>query len=238
MASQDRFSTTRWSMVLAARVKDEPGSAEALALLCETYWFPLYFFVRRRGHGPDEALDLTQGYFLRLMERRYLDDVRPEAGKFRSFLLASVKHYLANERRDAAALKRGGDRPPLSLDVDEAEGRYRLEPADDRTPETAYERQWALTITRLAHERLRREMSEAGKREQHRLLVPFMSGDDPGRSYADVAAELETSEAAVRMAVTRLRRRFGRILREEIAPTVEDEAEIDDEVRHLLSVVR
>jgi RNA polymerase sigma-70 factor (ECF subfamily) len=225
-------------VVLTARAKGEPGSEEALAWLCETYWYPLYFFVRRRGYAFDEALDLTQGYFLRLMERDYLRDVRPEVGKFRSFLLASLKHYLANEKREAAALKRGGDHRLISLDADAAEHRYRLEPPDERTPEQAYERRWALTVIQRAHRRLEAELGESERRDQFRLLVGYLSGGDPKRSYREVAGELGATEAAVKMAVSRLRRRFGRILREEIAQTVVDDTEIDDEVRYLLTVVR
>lgn len=237
MTREGRFRTTKWSVVRAARARDEPGSADALARLCEVYWYPLYFFVRRLGHGVDEARDLTQGYFLRLMERNYLDDVRPEAGKFRSFLLASMKHYLANVRREAAALKRGGPAPPISLDLDAAEARYRHEPADERTPDKAYERRWALAVIERANTRLREEFEAAGKPDQHRLLAGYLSGDERQRPYSQAARELETSEAAVKMAVSRMRRRYGRILREEIAATVGDPAEVDAEVRYLLSIV-
>lgn len=237
MSGPGRFQTTKWSVVRSARARDEPGSAEALARLCEAYWYPLYFFVRRTGRGADEARDLTQGYFLRMLERNYLDDVRPEAGKFRSFLLASMKHYLANVKREATALKRGGDAPLLSLDLDTAEDRYRHEPADERTPDKAYERQWALAIIERSKERLREELEAAGKQDQHRLLVGYLSGDEQQRPYREVAEELETTEAAVKMAVSRMRRHFGRTLREEIAATVNDPSEVDAEVRHLLSIV-
>jgi RNA polymerase sigma-70 factor (ECF subfamily) len=232
-----RFRTTRWSMVLSARAKNEPGSAEALSGLCEAYWYPLYSFARRSGRSADDARDLTQGYFLRLMERDYLDDVRQERGKFRSFLLASMKHYMANEHRDATAQKRGGGEQPLSLDFDAAETRYRNEPADDRTPEKAYERQWALALVARARERMRVEFDDAGKGRQYRLLARYLSGEGD-RPYKDVAVELETTEAAVKMAISRMRRHFGKVLRELIAETVGPDEEVDAEVRHLLSIVR
>ncbi len=232
-----RFHTTKWSMILSARARGEPGSAEALARLCEAYWFPLYAFARRMGRSPDDARDLTQGYFLQLLERDWLDDVRKEAGKFRSFLLASMKHYMANVRRDAAAAKRGGGVEPLSLDFEAAEHRYRSEPADDRTPDKAYERQWAFAVIEQAHARLRAQFEESGQLERHAVLAPYLSGDG-GLSYREAAERLGTTEAAVKMTVSRMRKRFGMILRELIAETVERSEEIDDEVRHLLSIVR
>ena len=225
-------------MVLSAQAKGEPGSDEALARLCEAYWYPLYFYCRRQGHAPEDALDLTQGYFLRLMERDYLASVRPEAGRFRSFLLASLKHYLANERREARALKRGGGRALISLDGETAEDRYRHEPPDERTPDKAYERRWALTVLEHAHRRLEEELSGPEQREQYRVLSAYLSGDGGKRPYREAAEELGSTEAAIRMAVSRLRRRFGNILREEIAQTVHDDSELEQEVRFLLSAVR
>lgn len=237
MAGERRFRTTRWSLILAARAGGEPGSEEALARLCETYWHPVYSFVRRSGYPPDDAMDLTQGYFLRLIEKGTLGEVRPEAGRFRSFVLASLKHFLANARRDAAALKRGGGQAPVSLDAADVESRYTLEPADARTPETAYERQWALALIDRAHASLRAELEEAGRRDHYAQLSGYLTGDDPARPYREVAAALGMSEPAVKMAVSRLRRRFGRLLRREIALTVDDESEVEDEVRHLLRSV-
>jgi RNA polymerase sigma-70 factor (ECF subfamily) len=238
MAKEGRFDTTRWSVVLAAQARGEPGSREALAYLCEAYWYPLYFFVRRSGHGPDQALDLTQEFFLRLVERNWLESVRPEAGRFRSFLLATMKHFLANEARREGRLKRGGDRVVVSLDGEAAEGRYRLEPQGDESPEREYERRWALAVLDRARARLASEMAGDGKERQHGLLEPYLSGEEGERPYRETAALLETSEASVKMAVMRLRRRFGRLVREEIARTVGDDAEVGEEVRHLLTVVR
>lgn len=237
MAHDGRFHTTHWSMILSARDDGAEDTAAALGDLCQTYWYPAYFFVRRQGHDADEALDLTQGYFLRMMERNYLDDVQPEAGKFRSFLLASLKHFLANERREAAALKRGGAIEWVPLDATGSEGRYHLEPPDPRTPEQAYERRWAQAVLERARELLGEELEGAGKAREFQLLAPHLSGDETSRSYSEIADELGTSPAAVKMAVSRLRRAFGRVLREEIGRTVAEE-QIDDEVRHLLAVVR
>lgn len=234
--SRGKFHTTRWTLILSARGERDEDARAALAELCETYWYPAYYFVRRMGHGPDEALDLTQGYFLRMLEDGFLDDVRPDAGKFRSFLLASLKHFMANQRRDAAAIKRGGETTLLSLDAELAERRYANEPPDDRTPEQAYERRWALAVLERVERRLAAELEAAGKSEHHRVLVPYVTGRGKARPYARVAEELDTTEAAVKVAVSRLRRRFGRLLREEIGETVA-EPEIDDELRHLLAAV-
>jgi RNA polymerase sigma factor (sigma-70 family) len=235
--SQGSFRTTRWTVIRAARAKNEPDSAAALAALCEAYWYPLYFFVRRLGHNAEDARDLTQGYFLRLMERDYLDTVREEAGKFRSFLLASMKHYLANVKRDAAALKRGGGQAPISLDVDVAENRYRLEPVDDATPEKAYERRWALAVIDRARESLRGEFESVSKGRQFQLLSGHLSGSGDGKSYREIAEELETTEAAVKMSVSRMRRQFGHALRDQIADTVDSTEDVDAEVKYLLTIL-
>lgn len=243
MAPSGDFRTTRWTVIHAARAKDEPGSAEALAALCEAYWYPVYVFVRRMGHGPDDAGDLTQAYFLKLLEKDFLESVRPEAGKFRSFLLASVKNFLANARRDAAALKRGGGQLPLSLDLDDAESRYLLEPADEETPERAYERRWALAVLERARARLRAEYAAAEKGRLFDLLAAHLAGGDAGagagepRPHREIAEELGTTEAAIKMSVSRMRRQYGKTLRAEIADTIEDPAEVDDEVRYLLTII-
>jgi len=238
MGRDDQFTTTRWSRVLAARERSDPGSREALAGLCEAYWYPLYAFVRRQGYDADKASDLTQGYFAALMEKDYLDDVRPERGKFRSFLLASLKHHVSHERERERAAKRGGPAPPISLDREIAERRYRDEPRDDATPETLYERRWAWTVIDRAQARLRLEMQLAGKGERFEHLAGFVFGGGSDRSYRDVAAESGISEAAIAMAVRRLRQRLGDLMRQEIADTVGDPRDVDEEIRHLLTVVR
>ena len=235
--SQGSFHTTRWTVIRAARNKSEPGSTEALAALCEAYWYPLYFFVRRLGNDADDARDLTQGYFLNLMERNYLDTVREDAGKFRSFLLASMKHYLANVKRDAAALKRGGGEVPISLDADDAESRYRLEPVDEVTPERAYEKRWALAVIERAKKNLQGDFEGAGKGRHFTLLAGHLSGCGDAKPYKEIARELETTEAAVKMSVSRMRRQFGRALRDQIADTVDSTEDVDAEVKYLLTIV-
>ena len=232
------FQTTNWSIILAAGQRPTSDSREALEVLCKTYWYPLYAYVRRRGHGVEEAEDLTQGFFARLLEKNYLKEVRRERGKFRSFLLASLKHYLANEWDRAQAKKRGGGQTPFSLDREVAEERYRLEPRSDLTPENVYERQWAVTILEETLARIREEFIRAGKAKHFGLLEPFLTGEDEAGSYRQVAAELGTSEGAVKVTVHRLRRRFGQVLRIEIAKTVASPDQIDEEIEHLFATIR
>lgn len=232
-----RFQTTHWSLVLAARNATGVESRNALEALCRAYWFPLYAFIRRRGYEADAARDLTQGYFARLIERRFLDDVRPNLGRFRSFLLASVKHFLSNELDRERARKRAPESPLLSLDARDAEGRYRLEPADQLTPEALFERKWALTVLERASDRLREESGEGERARRFEALRLQLSGDG-GPTYREIAETLGISEDAVKVAVHRLRRRFGELLRQEIADTVRGSGEVDDEVRYLLGVLQ
>jgi RNA polymerase sigma factor (sigma-70 family) len=186
----------------------------------------------------DVALDLTQDYFATLLEKRFLDDVEPERGRFRSFLLASLKHHVEHVRDRECALKRGGGRPAISLDTAEAEQRYRMEPVEATTPEDVYERCWAATVVRQARERLRGEMEAAGKGTTYRQLEELVTFGREARSQREIGTELGISEAAVGMALQRLRRRLGRILRDQVAGTVDDPEAIDGELRHLLSVLR
>lgn len=238
MDSDSRFHTTRWSRVLSARDARDPEARLALGELCEAYWQPLYAFLRRSGHAADAALDLTQDYFATLLDKRFLDDVDPRRGRFRSFLLASLKHHVAHVRDRERAAKRGGGRPVLSLDTAEAEERYLLEPVEATTPEGVYERRWATTVIGRARERLRDEMDAAGKGVTYRALEGLVTFGTDARSQREIGAELGMSEAAVGMALLRLRRRLGRILREQVAETVDDPAAVDGELRHLLEVVR
>lgn len=231
------FETTKWSVVLRARAIDEPGSPEALGALCQAYWFPLYAFARRQGHGPDDAADLVQAYFARFLEKKFLLGVRPEAGRFRSFLLVSMRHFLANEWDRARAKKRGGDIDLVALEPAEAEARYAREPSHDLTPERVYERRWALTVIERVHATLRAEFAAAGKLEVLRQLESFLTGAQPQPAYRALGERLSMSEGAVKVAVHRLRRRFGERLREEIADTVVEPAEVDDEIRHLLAAL-
>jgi RNA polymerase sigma factor (sigma-70 family) len=238
MDSDSRFHTTRWSRVLSARDASSPDAGRALAELCEAYWHPLYAFLRRSGYDADLALDLTQDYFATLLEKRFLDDVDPERGRFRSFLLATLKHHVTHVHDRERAAKRGGGRTVLSLDTAEAEQRYRMEPVEATTPENVYERCWADTVVRRARERLRDEMEAAGKGATYHALEELVTFGTAARSQREIGAELGISEAAVGMALQRLRRRLGRILREQVAETVDDPEAIDGELRHLLQVLR
>lgn len=229
-----RFQTTRWSLVLTARDDARVDSEQALAELCQGYWQPLYAYVRRQGYGVEEARDLTQGYFLRLLEKRFLDDVEPEAGRFRAFLLVSLKHFLSSERERERALKRGGGKSTISLDAEAAERRYRLEPVDHLTPEKVFERRWAQTVVDRALARLRELFEIDGKLREFELLRPHLIGDAARGSYREMADELNMSEGTVRVTVYRVRRRYGSLLREEVAQTVADPQEVDRELRDLL----
>ncbi len=233
----NRFDTTRWSMVLAARDGSDETARRALSSLCEAYWVPIYAYVRRRGHGPDDAADLTQGYFALLLEKNFLADVRPELGRFRSFLLKSVQHFLSNERDRATALKRGGARPSFSLSSVDSEGHLAFEPRDDQTPEVVFERQWALTLLERAMARLTRDATEKGRAPQFEVLKEFLTEAGPQRSYRDVAAQLKSNEVAVKVAVHRLRRRYGEALRAEILETVTAPGDVDGELRHLFAAL-
>lgn len=237
--AHDRFLTTQWSVVLAAGDASSKDSAEALATLCELYWYPLYAFVRRRGHDPDAAQDLTQAFFARVIEKAYLRDATPTRGRFRSFLLGSLKHFLANEWDHARALKRGGGAVVLPLDVELGQGetRYRLEPADEETPERLFERQWAMALLGRVLARLLEEAEAAGKSAQLDVLKPLLTGEPIDETYAQLGAQLGMSEGAVKVAVHRLRRRMRVLLQEEIARTVEDPRDVEDEIHHLFEVL-
>ncbi len=230
-----RFQTTHWSLVLAAAHDNTREGREALTSLCEAYWYPLYAFIRRQGYDEDAARDLIQAYFLRLFEKNYLRDVKPQSGRFRSFLLVSLKHFLSDERDKARAGKRNPGRAPISLDVATAEKRYATALVDEMTPERAFEKRWAMTVLERVLSRLREQSSQAGKSQQFERLKGYLIGEEPASPYREAAAELGTSEGAVKVSVHRLRRRFGEILREEIAETVAGPDQIEDELRHLLT---
>jgi RNA polymerase sigma-70 factor (ECF subfamily) len=233
-----RFATTHWSQVLAAGRGGSPGSRQALEALCEAYWYPLYAFVRRSGHPPEDARDLTQAFFARLLEKDYLQAADPERGRFRSFLLAAFKHFLSQERDRATAQKRGGGRPVLSLDFAAGEDRYRLEPAHHLTPERVYERRWALMLLDRVLQHLREEFTRSGKAELFDRLGVFLTGEDGVPAYRQVAQECGLSEGAVKVAVHRLRRRFRDALLAEIAQTVADPADAGAELRGLFDALR
>ena len=235
-AGHRRFATTRWSLILAARDPKSSEAASALSSLCEIYWFPVYAFVRRTGASVDDARDLTQAFFTRVLEKGAFKDARQERGRFRAFLLTSVRHFLANERDAARAQKRGGGLTHLPLEFDDGERRYQLEPADGLTPEHVYERRWALTVLDAALARVSEKHDDPDRRRVFTTLRPLLTGRDAD-SYATTAAELDMTEGAVRVAVHRLRRQFAASLREVIGETVDTPGDVDAELQHLLAVV-
>ena len=232
------FTTTHWSVVLAAQGRS-PAADEALEKLCRTYWWPLYGFVRREGYGPEEAQDLTQGFFALLLERRDLDAVRREKGRLRSYLLVSLKNFLAKAKRRELTVKRGEGRALVPLDELLARERAHLEPTDNLTADRIYERRWALTLLEQVLTRLDSEYQSAGNAKLFDRLQEFLS-DEPGcrRSQADVAAELGMTENAVKQAFHRLRQRYRQLLRDEIAQTVAVPGDVEDELRHFISVLQ
>lgn len=236
-AQREWFTTTHWSVVLSARDQDSPQAAAALERLCRTYWYPLYAYVRRQGHDEPSAKDLTQEFFVRLLHKNRLDHVQRAKGRFRSFLLASLKHFLADEWDKARAQKRGGGQTLLSLDDDTAEECYRLEPADPMTADKLFEHRWALTLLDQAKNRLKEEYAQAGKVDLYERLRVFEAADPGAPTYAEVAAEFGLTESAVKSAAHRLRERYGELVREEVAHTVDSSAEVDEELRHLIAVL-
>ncbi len=229
-----QFGQTHWSVVLAAANKKDFALAEqSLEKLCRVYWLPLYTYIRRQGESPHDAQDLTQEFFARLLEKNSLDSVDQMKGRFRSFLLASLKHFLSNQRDRARAQKRGGGQSPLSLDFSDAETGIGFQPADEQTPEKAFEKRWALSLLEQSLARLRNEYSEKGRQELYEHLKPTLTEDRGSVAYAELAARLRMSEASVKMAVHRLRQRYREVLRAEIAETVAGESEVEDELREV-----
>jgi DNA-directed RNA polymerase specialized sigma24 family protein len=232
------FQTTHWSLVLAAVQSDSPAAAQALAKLCRIYWYPVYAFIRRRGFDPDQAKDYTQELFASLIEKRSLKVADRQRGRFRSFLLACAQHFLSHEQARERALKRGGEFAFISLDEAGAENRYAAEPADPMTPEKLFDRRWAVTLLDRALDQLRAEYAAEGKAEQFEALQVFLSGAKSGSSsYAEAGARFQWSYAATRQAVHRLRRRFGELLRAQVAETVASSAEFEEELQHLKIVL-
>ena len=236
-ARTSRFDTTRWSLVQAAGAEVSSEARAALATLCERYWTPLYWFARRQGHGADDAQDVTQAFLTRFIDKHDVRAARRERGRFRSFLLASFKHFILNDIQSRRAVKRGGSRTPLSLEFETAERTYVREPPDTRTPETIFDRRWALTVLDRVVQRLRREAMESGKREEFDRLKPSLLGESAPGGYEAWGRELGLSEGAVRVAVHRLRRRYQRALRDEIAQTVSTSDEVEEEIRYLLGAL-
>ena len=236
---RDQFPSTQWSLVLIAGEGFSQKSQDALAELCRAYWYPLYTFVRRQGHDPDEAQDLTQAFFTRLLEKKYLRDCDRDRGRFRSFLLASLKHFLSNERDRARAQKRGGAAPAFSLDsvIEDGERRYSVEPRSQLTPEKMFERQWALAVIDRVIFRLQDEFTKSRKSAQFERIRPFLTGTEDEIPYRALAIELGMTEGALKVAIHRLRRRFREILRDEISHTVVDADEVQEEIRYLISAL-
>jgi RNA polymerase sigma-70 factor (ECF subfamily) len=231
----DLFAPTRWTIVLAAGRERTAQSNAALAELCRTYWYPLYVYVRRHSHTKEDAEDLTQAFFERVLGKNYFAGLDRERGKFRAFLLAALKHFLANEREKARSQKRGGGDVPLTLDWQEADTRYRIEPADRLSPDMLFDRAWVLTLLERVIARLRGELVAAGKTELFAQLKPFLELDSSAVSYAEAAAALQMNEAAVRVTVHRLRRRYRELLRAELTQTLADPQQFDEELRSLFA---
>jgi RNA polymerase sigma factor (sigma-70 family) len=231
------FQTTHWSLVLRAGHREDRDADAALAALCERYWYPLYAYVRRHVADTHEAQDLTQEFFARLLEKQYLAVADPQRGRFRCFLLASLKHFLANEWNRAHAQKRGGGVRRLSLDLECGESRLRLEPWHELTPERLFERQWVLTLLDLVMRRLQEEVRASGKAAQFERLKDVLTGDRERLPYATLATEMGVSEEAARQAANRLRKRYRELLRAEVAQTLPEPADVDDEIRNLFEVL-
>ncbi len=231
------FTTTHWSVVLAAGESGSPQAAQALETLCGTYWYPLYAYARRRGHGHEDAQDLIQAFLLQLLERKSFARVDRGKGRFRSFLLAGLNYFLADAHDYVSAQKRGGGQPPLSLDAQTAEQRYRLEAADDLSPDKLFERQWALALLDQVLARLEKEFCETGKAGLFQQLRVFLVAGQGEHTYDQVATELGLTGEAVKKGVQRMRHRYYALFREAIAQTVSDPSEVADEMRYLCAVM-
>lgn len=234
---QDVFATTHWSVVQLAARNDTTQAQRALSELCSAYWYPLYVYVRRQGSTPHDAQDLTQEFFARFLAGNYLAEVAPEKGKFRAFLLACLKHFLANNRERARAAKRGGGQHPILFDEAHAEERYRLQPANDPSPDKSYDRGWAMTVLDSVLAKMRTEFARDGREAMFDELKPCLAGSCQSRSYAEIARGLGMSEGAVKVAVHRFRHHFRELLRSEIANTVSNATGVDEEIRYLFSVL-
>src|ERR1700683_1510000 len=230
------FPPTRWSLVIAAADPQRKEARSALVSLCEGYWYPLYAYVRRRGYPPDQAQDLTQEFFIRVIEGRYLDRADPEKGRFRSSLLRSLKFFVADEEDRKRAHKRGGGGIVVPLEFSSGEERYQREPAHDETPERVFERRWALSVIDRVVENLRQEFLQHGRPEHFERLKTFLLGQSDA-PYAALASEMNTSEGALKVAIHRLRKRYRELFRQEIADTVADPAEVESELRFLAAVL-
>jgi RNA polymerase sigma-70 factor (ECF subfamily) len=231
------FATTHWSVVLDAGANETPRARAALTSLCRAYWYPLYAYVRRRGYTAPDAQDLTQEFFARLLQQNWLQQADRQRGKFRTFLLTALSHFLANEWDKAKAQKRGGTVQFVPLQLDDAETKYGMEPTDPKTPEQCYERRWAVTLLEQVLSRLQEEHRVEEKMPLFEALKPCLAGDKDAQPYKSLAATLGISEGAVKVAVHRMRQRYRQLLREEIANTVASPAEVEEEMQHLFAVL-
>ncbi len=231
------FPRTHWTVVLTAGQQDSPQSQAALEVLCRAYWYPLYAFVRHRGHTREDAQDLVQGFFARLLKNHSLGTVEPEYGRFRSFLLAALRNYLANEWDKEKALKRGGGAHAIPLDEVLAESQFAREPVDELTPEKLYDRSWALTVLEQVRRRLREDYRARDKGARFELLEKFLPGEESDLTCAELGAQLGLSEGTIKAEIHRLRRRYRALLRDEIAQTVARPDEVNEEIHYLLAVL-
>jgi RNA polymerase sigma-70 factor (ECF subfamily) len=235
LPGRSQFPTTRWTMVVAAGNPDRKESRSALVSLCENYWYPLYAYLRRRGYPAEQAQDLTQEFFIRLLQGRYLNRADPEKGRFRSFILTSLKFFVADEGDRQRAHKRGGG-TVVPLEFSSGEERYQREPAHDETPERIFERRWALSVLDRVVERLRDEFMQHGRPEHFERLKVFLLGQSDA-PYAALARDMNTSEGALKVAIHRLRKRYRELFRQEIADTVADPGDVESELRYLAAVL-
>jgi len=235
--SDARFATTHWTVVLAAGSPDSSRYREALETLCRTYWFPLYAYLRRHGNDQHDAAEYTQAFFAKILEKQSLNTIKPPPGKFRSFLLTALKRFVADERQRAHAQKRGGSQGILSLSISAAENRYTVQPVDRLSPERLFERSWALAVLDRVMDRLQSEMTFAEKRPFFDRAKAHLCGTADVLPYREIAAELNMTEGAVKVAVHRMRGRYREILREEIARTVGHPDDIDEEIRGLFAAL-
>jgi RNA polymerase sigma factor (sigma-70 family) len=236
-AAAGQFTTTHWSVVIAAGERATASSDAALSELCRTYWYPLYAFIRRQGYSPHDGQDLTQAFFARLLEKNYVAKADPERGRFRTYLLAALTHFLADEWDKTRRLKRGGGREIISFDGASAEERYRLEPVDQLDAAKLYERRWVTTLFEKVLARLEEEFRDSGKGELFDRLKSSLLSEKTGLSYTELGAPLGMKEDAVKQAVHRMRRRYRELFREEIAQTVAGPGEVEDELKHLFAVL-
>lgn len=232
-SAQDIFATTRWTVVLAAGAGGAPGADRALEELCRTYWFPLYAYVRRRGHAKEDAEDLTQQFFARFLEKNYLRDLDASRGRFRAFLLASLKHFLSNEWDKSRTQKRGARAPHFPLDWQTADSQFQLSSAAEPSPDVAFDREWAIALLAKVIDRLSAESAASGNSAQFERLKIFLTAGKGEKPHAEAARSLGMDETAVRVAVHRLRKRYRQLLRDEIAHTLADPAMVDDEMQAL-----